>query len=232
MIASSTVLPKQIDLRADGCRFGHFDLAGTGLAEIASGDHGIIQFFQIPDVYLRTQDSHLNKQVAFFASGSVLTVPLRFRLSTFMLSPMCRSLAVSCLCDFDLHSSQKLFVNCGHFSHVVCRVPFPCLWQTRRSAFHISGNADRSIGIIFRLPAKCCVLAHFASRRILSRLKSSFPVWIQDAALIRLDLFFIGIDLVTFLFYCNTFCSRSASKSSKSSSCLVKCVFASLDNVL
>ena len=58
-------LSEQVDFCTDGCRFGDFDLAGAGFAEIASGEHSIIQFFQIPDVYLGTQDPHLNEQVAF-----------------------------------------------------------------------------------------------------------------------------------------------------------------------
>ena len=109
-------LSEQIDLCADRCRFGHFDLAGTGLAEIASGDHGIIQFFQIPDVYLRMQDSHLNKQVAFCIrqrADRTFEVQAQYLYAVADAQIFGGKLFMRFFRSCILR--RKLFVNCGHF---------------------------------------------------------------------------------------------------------------------
>ena len=135
-------LSKQIDLCADRCRFGHFDLAGTGLAEIASGDHGIIQFFQIPDVYLRTQDSHLNKQVAFCIrqrADRTFEVQAQYLYAVADVQIFGGKLFMRFFRSRILR--RKLFVNCGHFltqfaaflSMSLADTPaaFPYFWKLR-----------------------------------------------------------------------------------------------------
>ena len=55
----------QVDFRADGRRFGHLDIAAAGGAFSGSRTFCLSQIFQVINIYLGSEDSHLDKEIAF-----------------------------------------------------------------------------------------------------------------------------------------------------------------------